>query len=245
MQQEWEEVVRNKASLRDLLVKPQHLRPLFVTVCVMVFMQTSGIMPVLGNLSVIFKAAGSSLSPNTSAMLVGVVQVLASVTSALLVDHTGRKVLLVLSASVMSLTLVVLGIYFALIEGDEGGGGSRSGEWVEEHLSWLPLTFLIIYFIGFCLGFGTIPWLLMSELFSPAVRDAASGLVIMVNWIVSFGITFVFQPLQDSVGASWVFLILAGFCLLAAIFSALVVPETKGLTLQQVSALFTATSSEA
>lgn len=38
--------------------------------------------------------------------------------------------------------------------------------------------------------------LALGELFSPTVREAASGVVNMVNWFVSFGITFAYQPLQ-------------------------------------------------
>lgn len=45
------------------------------------------------------------MSPNTSAMLVGVVLVLSTAITTVLVDRTGRRVLLVLSASIMSLSL--------------------------------------------------------------------------------------------------------------------------------------------
>lgn len=56
MQLEWEEAVRNRESVKAL-VKPQHLRPLYITVCLMVLTQITGLLPVISNLSIIFKVS--------------------------------------------------------------------------------------------------------------------------------------------------------------------------------------------
>ncbi|RXG56038.1 Sugar transporter ERD6-like 17, partial [Armadillidium vulgare] len=77
-----EQLNNSKASFKDLL-KPQNLKPLLVVVLLMILQQTSGFMAVICNLSLIFKAAGSNMSENTSSVIVAVVQILSSVVCSL------------------------------------------------------------------------------------------------------------------------------------------------------------------
>ena len=59
----------------------------------------------------VFRGAGTTLAPTTATIAVGLSQVAASATSALLVDKLGRRVLLLLSNTVMSLSLAVMVVY--------------------------------------------------------------------------------------------------------------------------------------
>ena len=81
----------------------------------MIFQQLSGVNTVIFYAEIMFIAAGSKLSSTTCSVIVGVVQVIATYVSTLLVDRTGRKLLLLISSSVMALCLLSLATYFHLL----------------------------------------------------------------------------------------------------------------------------------
>lgn len=91
----------------------------------------------------IFNDAGSSLDPKVATIIVGVIQVASSVLAAVLMDRTGRRVLLVLSSLLMTLALCVLGGFFYM-KGEDPS--------VKDSLGWLPLLCLIVFIVAFSLG---------------------------------------------------------------------------------------------
>jgi MFS family permease len=95
------------------------------------------------------------------------VQVVATAIAAILIDRLGRRVLLLSSALVMIFSLYGLGLYFWMLEHNPAEAG---------HLGFLPLSCLCLFIAAFSLGFGPIPWLMMSELFSPEVKGVTSSI---------------------------------------------------------------------
>lgn len=82
----------------------------------MTFQRLSGVSAVVYYTVDIFRGAGTSIAPTTATIIVGVVSVVASVTSACLVDRLGRRFLLILSDAVMAVSLAVMAVYFAYKE---------------------------------------------------------------------------------------------------------------------------------
>jgi MFS family permease len=76
------------------------------------------------------------------------------------VDKAGRRVLLIISAVVMSLSFFGLGLYL----------DQSHKVYKDSILSWLPLILIALYISAFSLGFGPIPWVVMGEIFSNEVR---------------------------------------------------------------------------
>ncbi|KAK8733783.1 hypothetical protein OTU49_006478 [Cherax quadricarinatus] len=227
--QQLQEARGENTSFRDLMA-PYILKPLFICLSVMMFQQLSGINAVLFNLNTIFEVSGSDISDDVSAIIVGAVQVVATIVAGGLMDKAGRKLLLIISAAAMVISLVALDVFFYEKAQDEA--------WAVSTLGWLPLTSLIIFISAFSIGYGPIPWVMMGELFSLNVREAASSLATMVNWTLSFIITLVFEPLQTAIGEFGTYWLFAGFCTINLIFCVLVVPETKGKTQQEITAYF-------
>ena len=64
--------------------------------------------------------------------------------------------------------------------------------------SWLSITSLVVYVIAFSLGWGPIPWLLMSEIFPSKARGPASAIATFFNWAFAFAVTKSFQALKVS-----------------------------------------------
>ena len=85
--------------------------------------------------------------------------------SASVIDRLGRKILLIVSATVMSVTISGLGAYFYIQQVDPS---------TALKISFLPVSCLCIYLVAFSLAFGAIPWLMMSELMAPEIKSLSN-----------------------------------------------------------------------
>lgn len=140
------------AKFSDLFTVRANLMAFVISLALMLFQQFSGINAVIFYAQSIFEAAGSTLAPSLCTIIVGVVQVVMTVASALLIEKAGRRILLLQSSVMMGLCLIMLGVYFSLKE-----GGSDV-----TNISVLPLGSVVLFIICFSLGFGPIPWMMVS-----------------------------------------------------------------------------------
>ena len=145
--------------------------------------------------------------------------------SSMLVDRLGRKVLLLISIIIMSLSLTALGVFFFIQESNSKAASD---------LGWLPLSSLCLYIIAFALGFGPIPWLMLSEVYSKEVNGIASPLSGALNWSLAFFITATFGTISAGIGIGSTFWIFAGLSVIGSIFVFLIVPETKGKSMLEI-----------
>ncbi|XP_018333083.1 facilitated trehalose transporter Tret1-like isoform X3 [Agrilus planipennis] len=224
MQRNVEEEAVNRGSLRDIFKSKGLRKALLICLGLVSFQQFSGITVVQFYVTNIFEATGSSLSPDVSAIIVGIVQLLASFSTPILVDRLGRKLLFLMSAIGMVISEVPLGIYFYL----KDGGTDVST------LGWLPVLSLVAYIITYNLGFGPLPWTVMGEVFPSNVKSTASMITASVCWALGFLVANLFPIIAEAMGKGGTFWLFSGFCVLAAIFTALFLVETKGKSLQEI-----------
>lgn len=110
----------------------------------------------------IFQEAGSTLSTNASAIIVGVIQIFGSIFASILVERCGRKMMMSISALGTSMGLSILGFYAFM----------QHKGYDMENLKFIPLlTFSLIIFIA-NLGVLTLPFLILSEISHPKVIQA-------------------------------------------------------------------------
>lgn len=221
----------SEATWKQVFTTASILKPFAISLSLMFFQQFSGVNALLFYLKDIFATAGFD-TPNQQDMatlIVASLQVLATLVSAVIVDKAGRKVLLILSSSVMSLSLVAFGLYYQLKPNQPDDDG---------YLSWLSLTSMIVYIIAFSIGVGPIPWVSMGELLPNRARAKCGGIVTSFNLLCAFLVTKYFSALEEAItrqGAFWFF---AGMCVLLMLFVIFLVPETKGKTLEEIEQIF-------
>ncbi|CAI5649353.1 unnamed protein product [Oreochromis niloticus] len=105
-------------------------------------------------------------------------------------------------------------------------------------LAWMALASIAVFITGFALGWGPIPWLIMSEIFPVKVRGFASAVCVLTNWSMAFIVTKNFQDMMNLLTSAGTFWLFASMCILNVIFTMVFVPETKGKTLEQIEATF-------
>uniref|UniRef100_A0A336LSW6 Facilitated trehalose transporter Tret1 n=1 Tax=Culicoides sonorensis TaxID=179676 RepID=A0A336LSW6_CULSO len=206
------------------LLKKQNLKPLSISLGLMFFQQMSGINAVIFYTTSIFKSAGSTIDESLCTIIVGVVNFIAVFIATVLIDRLGRKVLLYISDAAMIITLATLGAFFYL---------KSSGHNVE-NIGWLPLASFVIFVVGFSLGFGPIPWLMMGEILPARIRGSAASVATGFNWLCTFVVTKTFVDMVATIGSHGAFWLFGSFCVVSLFFVIFYVPETQGQSLEDI-----------
>ncbi|XP_076244658.1 solute carrier family 2, facilitated glucose transporter member 8 [Calliopsis andreniformis] len=225
MQAAVEEAFRNEASVADLFTVKANFKALIYTCLLASFQQLSGINVVLFYMEDIFISAGTSLSTSIATIIVGVVQMLASCVTPLVVDRLGRRILLVFSGIGELVTLGALGVYFYLQDHEHADVSS---------ISILPVISLVIFISTYSVGWGPLPWTVMGEMFASNVKSKASGITVCACWLLAFFITKFSSDLQVAFGNFTLYWVFGVFCVISVLFAVFILPETKGKTLQQI-----------
>jgi len=197
----------------------------------MVLEQASAFNVVIFYCVEIFQSAGTALDANASSIIVGSIQVVATIGSTFLVDRFGRRILLILSELFMALSFVALGLFF-YIQSSQPGNVAPSG------LTWLPLVSVAVFIIAFAVGIGPLSWTIMGEILHPNVKGKCSAIATSFVWFSAFIVTKIYASLVAAVGVAWAFWIFSGVSFLGTALVFICVPETKGKTLDDIQAIF-------
>eukprot|EP00210_Caulerpa_lentillifera_P001632 g1570.t1 len=100
------------------------------------------------------------------------------------------------------------------------------------------LTFLMLYLIAFAPGMGPVPWAVNAEIYPGEIRGAAGGAAATANWITNFLVSQSFLTIAEAVGIAGVFVIYASCALFGLIYFSASLPETKGLTFEEIQKLY-------
>lgn len=166
---------------------------------------------------------GNVPSPILFATLLGVTQLVFTIVSTFVVDHLGRKLLLMLSCSGVSIALAALGCYFYALENYDSIS-----------LPWLPIVCLVFFMMMFAIGLGPVTWLLLGEILGPDIKKVAFGLASGALLTTGSLIIYSFHPLINVItiaGTFWMFCCIA---IVSTIYTIFFVPETKNKTLMQI-----------
>lgn len=211
----------SEAKIIDLFHK-KYAHSLIVGVGLMVLQQFGGVNAIAYYASSIFESAGFSGRIGSIAMVV--VQIPMQVLGVVLMDKSGRRPLLLVSAAGTCLGCFLVGSSFLLQDLQ-----------LWKSSPFLALVGILVFTGSFSLGMGGIPWVIMSEIFPINVKGLAGSLVTVVNWFGSWIVSYSFNFLM-----LWsfegTFFIFSAVCGLTVMFVAKLVPETKGRTLEEIQA---------
>lgn len=221
-----DEQQKRKQSFKVLFTSRAVIRATIAVMGLLSFLSFSGINVVIFYAKDIFQECDTGIDPNLSSIIIGALQVIMTYLSGLIVDRAGRRVLLLVSDSIMAVCLLALGAFFYI------------KEWHQDipldDLNWVPLTSLSVYISVFSLGFGPIPGIMMGELFSPEAKSVALGIVCILASLLEFIVVKGFHDLQKQFKFGITFWIFAGNCVLGTLFVYFLVPETKNKSLTQI-----------
>jgi sugar porter (SP) family MFS transporter len=216
-------VLRKEGRVRLRELVSAGTRPvLLIGLALAIFQQFVGVNTVIYFSPTILTYTGlHANSAITEALSVGITNVVFTVLAVLLLDRVGRRVLLLAGTAGLCVALVLLGLFFA----DPA---------LQAHAPWLALVALVLFIASFAVGLGPVFWLMISEIFPLSLRSKAMAVCTAANWAANFLVSYFFLQLIGAAGRPATFWIYAGIGVLAVVFFAIRVPETKDRSLEQI-----------
>ncbi|XP_041970686.1 facilitated trehalose transporter Tret1-like [Aricia agestis] len=170
----------------------------------------------------IFSSAAPNLSSHMCSVLLAFVLLMGSLLSTVLTDKFGRRILLVLSSIAVALCLILMGVQLQTMIAP----------------AWLTAVLILVYCFSFMFGAGSIPYVLLAEAFTPEVQSLASMIQMESVWFLNFFLVAVFPFMVKFFGIYGSFYSFALFAIMDLIVGLTILPETKGLTNEQIQEVF-------
>lgn len=200
---------------------------IFVGIMLSVFQQAVGINAVLYYAPRIFKDMGMD-NEMVFTVFMGVINILFTLVAVFTVERLGRKPLLICGSVGMALGAFGVAVTF----GTPG-------------LEMVTAASIMVYSTSFMFSWGPICWVLIAEIFPNTIRGAAVAVAVAFQWIFNFIVSSSFVPMfnmhltpGDDFGHWFTYGLYGLVCVLAALFVWRLVPETKGKTLEDMTALW-------
>ncbi|KAK9692725.1 Sugar transporter [Popillia japonica] len=182
-------------SIWDLFTVKSNRKAVFIIMGIRAVQQLSGTTVITFYAKTIFRDAGSNLSSSTAAIIYFSIQLVVATLASILVDKTGRRPLLIFSIIGSGFALATEGIYIYLQNYTDIDMTSFQS---------IPVIALLVYVIVFNLGMGTIPLLLLGELFPTNVKAFALCLADIYFGIIVTAVSKFFQIMKDDFGMLYV-----------------------------------------
>lgn len=191
---------------------------LLIGICLALFQQFSGSNAIMYYAPEIFKGAGfGQQGAFMSTVSIGLINMIITVVSLGIVDKVGRKKLLGWGSLSMSICLLVVAICFFV-----------------KAPAMVMLTFILLAIAAYAISLAPVTWILISEIFPTRISGRAMSICTVFLWLSDFTLSYTFPILTSSVGEGWTFMIYCGVTLASAIFVWLLLPETKGKSLEEI-----------
>jgi len=200
---------------------------IFIGIMLSVFQQAVGINAVLYYAPRIFGDMGMN-DPMMLTVFMGIINITFTLVAVFTVEKWGRKPLLISGS--LGMALGAFGV--ALTFGHAG-------------MEMITAASLLIYSASFMFSWGPICWVLIAEIFPNTIRGGAVAIAVAFQWISNFIVSSTFVPMfnmhlteGDDFGHWFTYGLYGIICVIAALFVWRLVPETKGKTLEDMTALW-------
>jgi SP family arabinose:H+ symporter-like MFS transporter len=199
-------------------------RPLLLGIMLAALQQVSGITPLFSFLPEIFRSAGAATGDAfQQSVAVSVINLLFTFVALWLIDRAGRKTLILAGTTLQFLSFAAVGwLYYV-------------------HGSGLAILIFVMSFVaGHALGNGVACWVIISEIYPTKVRGRAMSIATTALWLVGYLGNQLFPVMQKNLGSDGTFWCFSGGALLTIILVGLLIPETKGRSLEEITEIWTA-----
>jgi sugar porter (SP) family MFS transporter len=208
---------------KEWFFSKKYSKPIMLAMVIAVFNQLSGINAVLYYAPHIFRMAGAgSNSALLQSVAIGGTFVIFTVLALTVIDRFGRKKLMIIGSLGYIISLAVTAWAFYTYGTDFSQAGGK-----------VVLISILIFVASHSFGQGTVIWVFISEVFPNRVRAKGQALGSFTHWIMAAAISWTFPVIADiSGGHTFAFY---AICMVGQlIWVLLVMPETKGLSLEEI-----------
>nr|XP_027104361.1 hexose carrier protein HEX6-like [Coffea arabica] len=208
-------------------IMQREYRPqLVMSIAIPFFQQVTGINVIAFYAPILFRIIGLKESSSLlSAVVTGAVGMLTTMVSVLVVDKLGRRVMFAVGGILMFVSQIVIGTIMAIKLGDYGE--------INRGYAFVLLLMICLYVAAYGLSWGPLGWLVPSEIFPLEIRSAGQSVTVAVNFLFTFVIAQTFLAMLCHFKAG-IFFFFGGWVAVMTLFVYALLPETKGLPLEQM-----------
>jgi len=211
--------------VREPFFQRRYVKPILLAFAIAMFNQLSGINALLYYSQRIFEMAGASVSvARFQSVIVGLTNLVFTMMAMAIIDHFGRKKLMLVGS---------LGYILSL--------GTAAWAFHTERGGYLVLASFIVFIASHAFGQGAVIWVFISEIFPNRVRARGQALGSFTHWFMCAAISWTFPMMvgkPDAPGASQagakVFAFYAAMMVLQLVWVLVAMPETKGVPLEEI-----------
>ncbi|KAL6643346.1 hypothetical protein ACP70R_019011 [Stipagrostis hirtigluma subsp. patula] len=218
---------------RDILQR-RHRPQLVMAVAIPLLQQLTGINVIMFYAPVLFKTLGFGGSASLmSAVITGLVNLVATFVSVFTVDRVGRRALFLEGGAQMLAGQVAVG---ALLGAKLGWSGVAA---IPPGYAAAVVVVMCAYVAGFAWSWGPLGWLVPSEVMPLEVRPAGQSITVAVNMLMTFAVAQAFLPMLCRL-KFMLFFFFAAWVVAMTLFIAFFLPETKGVPIEDMAAVWKA-----
>ncbi|WP_342044114.1 sugar porter family MFS transporter [Bacillus sp. OTU530] len=151
----------------------------------------------------------------------GLIAVVAVIVGMSLLHKMNRRPMLLTGLTGVTVALITIGISASVLEGSP-------------MLPYVVLSMTVIYLAFFQGAIGPMVWLILAEIFPVRLRGIGMGMAVLFLWLCNFLVGLFFPVLLDGIGLSATFFLFAMFGIAGIIYVVKALPETRGLSLEQI-----------
>jgi SP family sugar:H+ symporter-like MFS transporter len=217
-----------KASLRGSVLGLQPV--VWAGIVLSVLQQFVGINVIFYYSTTLWNAVGFKDSFAIS-VFSAVLNVAVTFVAIAIVDKVGRRPMLLAGSAGMVIALAAVAISFSQANTSSSGAVSLPNPW-----GIVALIGANLFVICFGATWGPLVWVLLGEMFPNRIRAKALGVAAAAQWIANFAVTLTFPPLS-SFSLPFTYGVYTLFALISLVFVFFLIPETKGVTLEDMGGL--------
>lgn len=201
-------------------------RAVYLGMLLQAMQQFTGMNVILYYAPQIFKHAGFANTEQQmiATVICGVTNALATIIAMKTVDKQGRKPVLKIGFAGIAIGTFLLGVCLYMIN------AGFSALWI----SIFAILMTLFTIASFAMSAGPVVWILCSEIQPLKSRDFGVACSTTTNWIVNMIIGATFLTLINTFGIAVTFWIYTGMNILFVILTVLLIPETKGISLENI-----------
>ncbi|XP_063994135.1 facilitated trehalose transporter Tret1-like [Diachasmimorpha longicaudata] len=212
------------------LTTPLNRKILAMIVCVYLFMQLSGINTIAMYQEILLTTLKIDvIPPSLVVVCVGVVAITANLLAIYTNDHFGRRTMLAVSTLGVAINFALIGGHYLLFR----------NQYDISNIQWVVISEFMMYIFFLNIGLTHIPSCLLSEIFSPELKEIGSCIANIVCSFSAFVASKSYQPLLDATSEEFIFFFYAILVFLMFVYTIVVIPETKGKSLQEIQEMLT------
>jgi sugar porter (SP) family MFS transporter len=221
-------------NLQEPFFQKKYRGPILLAFAIAAFNQLSGINAILYYSKRIFESAGFGADAALlNSVGLGGVNLLFTVAAIVVIDHFGRKRLMLAGSIGYIVSLgVTAWVFYTQSELVETKAGELERQ-LSETGGWIVLVSLLVFVAAHAFGQGAVIWVFISEIFPNRLRARGQAFGSFIHWIFAAAITQTF-PLFAEISGGHVFAFF-GVCMVGQLLWVLwKMPETKGVPLEAI-----------